>query len=61
MKQVELENDTTRVVAWIESKLAKKNLLLEEDDGSRWRVEKVYKLTVDIDRLYQDWKVGGLI
>jgi hypothetical protein len=61
MKQVVLESHGTRVVAWIESKLAKKNKLLEEDNGRRWVVRRVYKLAINEDQLNQDWKVGGLI
>ena len=62
MKQVVLESHGTRVVAWIDSKLAKKrNLLEEEDNGRRWVVRRVYKLAVNEDQLNQDWKVGGLI
>ncbi len=61
MKQVKLKDGTTRVMAWIESNLAKKNLLLEEDNGRRWRVGEVYNLTVESSQLHQDWKVGGLV
>jgi hypothetical protein len=61
VKQVKLSRQKLKVIAWIDSKLAKKKVLLEDDDSHRWIVEQVYKTTVDSSTLHQDWKVGGLV
>lgn len=63
MKQVKLRKGRTEQISWVDEhpKLREGVFISFKNSVERWRVIRIWDLSLEKRLLYKTWKVGGLV